>query len=240
MSDEFIRSKLLLGEASIEKLKNKKVAVFGIGGVGSYVVEALARTGIGSFALIDADKVDVSNINRQLIATHATVGMPKVLVCKNRILDINPKANVEAYEIFYKDGDDCPIDDCDYVVDAIDTVSAKISIIQKANEKSIKIISAMGAGNKLDPTQFRVSDIYETSNCPLCRVMRRELKKRDIQSLKVVYSIEAPIKPICLDEDMVNQGSVVKGKRQTPGSVSFVPSVCGLIIASEVIKDLIK
>lgn len=238
MNDKFVRSALLLGEDNIEKLKNKKVAIFGIGGVGSYVVEALSRMGIGKFILVDADKVDVSNINRQLIATNSTIGMPKVLVAKNRILDINPSAEVITYEIFYNGGDNIPLDSCDYIVDAIDTVSAKIALAKTAKEKSIKIISAMGAGNKLDPTRFEVSDIYKTVNCPLCRVMRRELRKLDIKNLKVVYSKEEPIKPVCVNSTN-NTESVVKCKRQTPGSVSFVPSVCGLIIASEVIKDLI-
>lgn len=238
MFESFIRSALLIGEENIKSLTNKKVAIFGIGGVGSYVVEALARMGIGKFVLVDADKVEISNINRQIIAANSTIGMPKVLASKNRILDINPCASVKTYELFYDGKDNSPLDSCDYIVDAIDTVSSKVALIKGAKEKSIKIISAMSAGNKLDPTKFEVSDIYKTTNCPLCRVMRRELKKQNIQSLKVVYSKEDPIKPFCIN-GFNDDDSALKNKKQIIGSVSFVPSVCGLIIASEVIKDLI-
>ena len=224
MLEQFSRTELVIGKSSIEKLQKSKVAIFGIGGVGSYVVEALARIGIGNFILVDNDEVSISNINRQIIATHNTIGMPKVEVAKNRILEINPHANIEIYKEFFMPDTQGIIDNTvDYIVDAIDTVTAKIELIVRANNAGIPIISCMGTGNKLDATKFEVTDIYKTSVCPLAKVMRKELKGRGIDKLKVVYSKEEPI----------NKNTIV-------GSVSFVPSVAGLIIAGEVVKDLIE
>ena len=237
LKEELVRSAMLLGEENINKLLGSKVAIFGIGGVGSFVTEALARGGIGSFALIDDDVVSTSNINRQLIATSQTIGKPKVLLSKERIESINKDAKVEVYQRLYLQGETLDfIKDCDYIVDAIDTVSSKISLVMEAKKMGIKIISCMGTGNKLDPTQFEVADIFKTSVCPLCRVMRRELKARGIKNLKVLYSKEEPLKPLNFEEESVSSHK----KRQTPGSVSFVPPVAGMIIASEVIKDLIR
>lgn len=219
------RTELVIGKENIDKLNKTKIAVFGIGGVGSYVVEALARAGLGEFVLVDKDMVDVTNINRQIIATTKTIGMPKVEIAKNRILEINPQAKVAIYqEFFMPDSRELLDDSIDYVVDCIDTVTAKIELVQRAKKLHIPIISAMGTGNKLDPTKFEVTDIYKTSVCPLAKIMRKELKNRKIDKLKVVYSKEEPIK---------NEKSVI-------GSVSFVPSVAGLIIAGEVVKDVIK
>lgn len=231
----FIRSEILLGEGSTEKLNKAKVIIFGVGGVGSYVVEALARGGVGSITVVDNDDVAESNINRQLIAMASTVGQDKVEVARKRILDINPDCKVTAIKEFVtKDNTDIfNLDRYDYIVDAIDTVSAKIALAVEANAKGIPMISSMGTGNKLDGTRFEVSDIYKTSVCPLARVMRYELKKRGVKKLKVVYSKEEPISPIKIE----NENSA---KRQTPGSVPFVPGVAGLIIAGEVIKDLVK
>lgn len=234
MENQFSRTELMLGKNAIDKLKASRVAVFGIGGVGGYVVEALARAGVGNFDLIDNDVVSISNINRQIIATLDTIGLPKVEVMKNRILSINKDANINVYQCFYLPSIEHLFDfsKYDYVVDAVDTVTAKISIIMKAKENNVKVISSMGTGNKLDPTKFEISDIYKTSVCPLAKVMRHELKKRGIKSLKVLYSKELPVE---LSETLTaDNGKVV------PGSVSFVPSVAGLIIAGEVIKDLIK
>ncbi|MDQ5983210.1 MAG: tRNA threonylcarbamoyladenosine dehydratase [Eubacteriales bacterium SKADARSKE-1] len=232
--DQFIRTQMLLKEENMKKFKNSCVAVFGIGGVGSYVVEGLARCGIGSFILVDKDIIELSNINRQIIATHKTLGKPKVEVARDRIFDINPNANVIVHKIFYSKNTGIDIlTNCNYVVDAIDTVSSKLDLIEECEKLKIPLISSMGTGNKLDPTQFIVTDIYKTSVCPLCRVLRHELKKKNIKKLKVVFSKEDPIKPLDLD---VNSKTT---RRQTPGSISFVPSVAGLIIASEVIKDLI-
>lgn len=237
MREEVIRTTMLIGEENINRLKNAKVAVFGIGGVGSYVVEALARSFIGSFILVDDDVVSLSNINRQLIATHDTVGMKKVLIAKERIESINPDAKVEFSDEMYLPGNSLDfLDDVDYIVDAIDTVSSKISLIVESKKRNIKIISCMGTGNKINPMQLEVNDIFKTSTCPLCRVMRRELKARNIKNLKVVYSKEQPIKPLSINENSKSKHV----KRQTVGSTSFVPSVAGLIIASEVVKDLIN
>lgn len=228
---EFIREELIIGKENVEKLKNKKVAVFGVGGVGSYVVEGLARAGISNFVLIDNDDVALSNINRQLIALHSTVGYAKVDVAKNRILDINPNAKVDARKEFYnKDTNNCIDGSIDYIVDAIDTVSSKLDLIEQAKALNIPIISCMGTGNKLDATRFEIADISKTSVCPLAKVMRKELKNRGIKNVKVLYSKEEPIKAVADDTN---------GKH-APGSISFVPSVAGLIIAGEVIKDLIK
>ena len=233
MLDQFSRTELLLGKAAVEHLSTCRVAVFGIGGVGGYVCEALARSGVGAFDLIDNDKVCLSNINRQIIATTKTVGEYKTDVMKDRILDINPDAEVNAYKCFFlpENASDFPFDKYDYVVDAIDTVTAKIELVMQCQKTGVPIISSMGAGNKLDPTQFRVADIYKTKMDPLAKVMRRELKKRGVTKLKVVYSEEEPISP-AESEPQSN------GRRSTPGSTAFVPSVAGLIIASEVIKDL--
>lgn len=232
---EFNRTKLLIGSDAIESLKKSRVAIFGVGGVGGYVAEALSRSGIGRLDLFDNDTVSISNINRQIIALHSTVGKPKVEVMKQRILDINPDADIRCHQVFYlpENADDYNLGDYDYIVDAIDTVSAKIELIVRAKQRCVPIISSMGAGNKLDPTMFEVSDIYLTSVCPLARVMRRELKSRNIDGLKVVYSREKAIKP---DNPEID----AETNKVTPGSISFVPSVAGLIIAGEVIKDLIK
>ena len=225
---------MLIGEEGLKKLLSSHVCVFGVGGVGGYVVEALARSGVGKLDLVDADTVCESNINRQIIATHKTLGMYKVDAEKERILEINPGCEVNVYRMFYLPENSGQIDISvyDYVVDAVDTVSAKIEIIKKAKEAGVPVLSCMGAANKLDPTAFRVTDISKTSVCPLARVMRRELKKRGIDSLKVVYSQEQAITPLQLEEAESN-------KRVTPASIAFVPSVAGLIAAGEVIKDLI-
>ncbi len=233
MNDEswFCRTELLLGSGSVDKLKNEKVAIFGLGGVGSFVAEGLARAGIGNFILIDRDKVSLSNINRQLIATQATIGKYKVDIEKERILSINPEANIEVFPEFFMPGNSKILNESiTYIVDAIDTVTAKIELVLQAKQLNIPIISSMGTGNKLDPTKFEITDIYKTSVCPLAKVMRKELKSRGISKLKVLYSKEEPLKTGLFDEN---------GK-QIPGSVSFVPSVAGLIIAGEVIKDLLK
>lgn len=229
--EQFSRTELLIGKENLEKLKNSKVAIFGIGGVGSFVLEALTRAGIGNFILVDKDNVDLSNLNRQIIATRKTVGKPKVEVAKERILEINPNAEVEIYKEFFMPETEGILDSTiSYVVDAIDTVTAKIELVKRAQELNIPIISSMGTGNKLDPTKFEVSDIYKTSVCPLAKVMRKELKARRIKKLKVVYSKELPIK-VARNEEVI---------KQIPGSISFVPSVAGLIIAGEVIKDIIN
>lgn len=234
MSNQFSRTELLIGKENIVKLHNAKVAVFGIGGVGSFVVEALARSGIGNFILVDNDIISETNLNRQLIATQKTLGQAKVEVARDRILEINPNANVKIYkEFFIPTSDDNILEsDISYIIDAIDTVTAKIELVVRANKLNIPIISSMGTGNKLDPTKFEVSDIYKTSVCPLAKVMRKELKQRNIKNLKVVYSKEDPIK---LEKEYFTEG-----KKQVPGSIAFVPSVAGLIIAGEVIKDIIK
>jgi tRNA A37 threonylcarbamoyladenosine dehydratase len=234
MLHPFSRTELLIGSEALNILKNKKVAICGVGGVGSFVAEGLIRSNIGRFVLVDDDTVCLTNINRQIHATYKTVGRPKVEVMRERMLDINPNAEVAAIRQFitYDNVDGIISDDLDYVVDAVDTVSAKIALVLACKQKNIPIISCMGAGNKLDPTAFKIADIYNTSICPLAKVMRSELKKRGIGHLKVLYSTEPPIKP---------QGSIEEdsNKRQIPGSISFVPSVAGLIIAGEVIKDLI-
>lgn len=235
MSEEFSRTELLIGKDAVEKLKNKKVAVFGVGGVGSYVVEGLARCGVGKLILVDNDDVALSNINRQIIATHSTIGRAKVEVAKERVLDINPCAEVQIYKQFFMPETDGIIDESiDYIVDAVDTVTAKIELVMRANRLNIPIISSMGTGNKLDPMRFEITDIYKTSVCPLAKVMRKELKERNIKKLKVIYSKEEPIKKENSNEENVNS------KKKIPASISFVPSVAGLMIASEVIKDMIK
>ncbi len=230
---KFIRSEMLFTKEGFQKLKDKRIAIFGIGGVGGYVVEALARSGIQNFDLIDNDVVSESNINRQIIATNFTIGKDKVEVAKERILSINEKCIVNTYKTFFLPENSSQFDftKYDYVVDCIDTVSGKIEIVVKANNEGCRVISCMGTGNKMDPTRFEVSDIYKTSVCPLAKVMRKELKNRNIKKLKVVYSKEEPMKVINVGED---------GRRAIPGSNAFTPSVAGLIIAGEVIKDLLR
>ena len=239
MLNQFSRTELLVGKEGIEKLQNSKVAIFGIGGVGSFVVEGLARVGIGNFILVDNDIVSLTNINRQLIATHDTIGKTKVEVAKERILAINPGAKVEiCQEFFMPDSEGILDNTINYIVDAIDTVTAKIELVVRANKLNIPIISCMGTGNKLDPTKFEITDIYKTSVCPLAKVMRKELKARGIEHLKVLYSKEVPIAIYELREaeEYETKGTT---HHKVPGSISFVPSVAGLIIASEVIKDII-
>lgn len=232
MQEAFSRTGVLLGEEAMNKLATKRVAVFGVGGVGGYVVEALVRSGIGAIDIIDNDQVAVSNLNRQIIATLDTIGMDKVDAMANRIHQINPECKVTKHKCFYlpENRSEFDFSQYDYIVDAVDTVTAKIDLVVQAGEVAKPIISSMGAGNKLDPTAFMVADIYDTSVCPLAKVMRRELKKRGIGSLKVVYSKEEPIKP--------TEAIVDGDRRGVPGSTAFVPSVVGLIIASEIIKDL--
>lgn len=231
MPNEFSRTELLFGKETMNRLQQKRVAVFGIGGVGGHVAEALARSGIGALDLIDKDTVDLTNLNRQIVALHSTIGRDKVDVMKERILDINPNCQVETYRCFYlpETKDLFDFKQYDYIVDAVDTVTAKIQLVLEAKEYNIPIISSMGAGNKLNPAAFEVADIYKTSVCPLAKVMRRELKKRDVAHLKVVYSKEEAIKP-----------TFEQGEEVVPGSNAFVPSVAGLILASEVVKDLAK
>jgi len=237
MLEQFTRTELLIGKEAIEKLNNAKVAVFGVGGVGSFVVEGLVRAGIQNFVIVDNDIVDITNLNRQIIATHNTIGKDKVEVSKERILSINPDAKVEIYKEFFEpENTTINIDNSiSYIVDAIDTVTAKIDLVIRANDLNIPIISCMGTGNKLDPTQFEITDIYKTSVCPLAKVMRRELKNRGIEKLKVLYSKE---EPIIIPRKIDCSGGVCTIKKQVPGSISFVPSVAGLIIAGEVIKDI--
>ena len=224
MENQFSRTEQLIGKQAVEKLQKAKVAIFGIGGVGSYVVEGLARCGIGNFVLVDRDVVDVTNLNRQIIATHKTIGKPKVEASKERILEIHPEAKVQIFqEFFLPESPEILNETIDYVVDCVDTVTAKIELVVRAKKWNISIISSMGTGNKLDPTKFEVADIYETSVCPLAKVMRKELKARKIEKLKVVYSKEEPMK-----------------QEGNPASIAFVPSVAGLIMAGEVVKDLIK
>lgn len=236
--NQFIRTEMLLGNTAMEKLKNAHVAVFGIGGVGGYVVEALARSGIGSFTLVDNDKVAESNLNRQIIATKNTIGSEKVLVMKERILSVHPQAVVKTYNCFYlpEIATEFDFSQFSYVVDAIDTVTAKIDLVLQAKKAGVPVISCMGTGNKLDPTRLMVADIYQTSVCPLAKVMRRELRKRDVKELKVVYSEEEPREP----ESALLSEKEKEGRRAVPGSTAFVPPAAGLIIAAEVVKDLTK
>lgn len=250
MLNQFSRTQLLLGAEAMEALHNKRVAVFGIGGVGGYVCEALVRSGIGAFDLIDDDKVCLTNLNRQIIATRKTVGQYKVDVMRDRMLDINPDVKINTYKCFFlpENADDFPFSEYDYVVDAVDTVTAKIELIMRAQKEGVPIISAMGAGNKLDAGKFKVADIYDTKVCPLARVMRRELKKRNVKKLKVVYSEEEPIRPIedmsisCRTHCICPPGAAHKctERRDIPGSTAFVPAVAGLMIAGEIVKDLCK
>ncbi len=231
--EEFSRTAYVFGEDAIEKLKNARVAVFGVGGVGGYICEALCRAGVGHIDIFDRDTVSVSNINRQIIALHSTVGRPKVEVMKERMLDINPECGINAYNIFYfpENADEYDLSRYNYIADAVDTVSAKLEIATRAYKLGVPVISAMGAGNKTDPTRFEVADINDTSVCPLARVMRRELKARGVKQYKVVYSKEEPRKSGVTDPE---SGKAI------PGSLSFVPSAMGLIMAGEIVKDIIK
>ena len=250
MLNQFSRTELLIGKEGIEKLENSKVAIFGIGGVGSFVTEGLVRAGVGNFVLVDDDKVCLTNLNRQIIATRKTIGKYKVDVMKERILEINPNANVETYKEFYMpDSKEKILDESiTYVVDAIDTVTAKLELVTNCDKLNIPIISAMGTGNKLNPMAFEITDIYKTSVCPLAKVMRKELKKRNIKKLKVLYSKEEPIKPSESEENTCKTNCICPPgtkrkcsvKKQIPGSISFVPTVAGLIISGEVIKDIIN
>ena len=248
MLDQFSRTQLLLGADAMESLNSKRVAVFGIGGVGGYVCEALVRSGIGAFDLIDDDKVCLTNLNRQIIATRKTLGKYKVEVMRDRMLEINPDAKIEIHKCFFlpENADDFAFSEYDYIVDAVDTVTAKIELIMRAQKEGVPIISAMGAGNKLDAGRLKIADIYDTKICPLARVMRRELKKRNVKKLKVVYSDEQPIRPLedmsisCRTDSICSPEVQDKhtGRRAIPGSTAFVPAVAGLLIAGEIVKDL--
>ena len=248
MLNQFSRTQLLLGPDAMESLYSKKVAIFGIGGVGGYVCEALVRSGIGAFDLIDDDKVCLTNLNRQIIATRKTVGKYKAEVMRDRMLEINPDANIDIHKCFFlpENADDFPFSEYDYIVDAVDTVTAKIELIMRAGREGVPIISAMGAGNKMDAGRLKVADIYDTKICPLARVMRRELKKRNVKKLKVVYSDEQPIRPIedmsisCRTHCICPPGAKHKctERRDIPGSTAFVPAVAGLLIAGEIVKNL--
>ena len=248
MYEGFSREERLIGKENVEKLNKSKVAVFGIGGVGSFVVEGLARAGIGKFLLVDNDTVDITNINRQIHANITTVGKNKVDVMKERILSINPEAEVDVSTEFFMPGSKLVDNSLDYIVDAIDTVTGKIELVCRANELNIPIISAMGTGNKLDPSRFEITDIYKTSVCPLAKVMRKELRKRNVKKLKVIYSKEEPIIPdeysqsSCKTNCICPPGTKRKCaiRNQVPGSISFVPSVAGLMIAGEIVKDIAK
>lgn len=248
MLNQFSRTQLLLGEDAIRRMSSARVAVFGIGGVGGYVCEALVRSGVGAFDLIDDDKVCLTNLNRQIIATRKTIGKYKVDVMKERMLEINPDADIRVHKCFFlpENEDEFDFSEYDYVVDAVDTVTAKLSLIMKAKSAGVPVISSMGAGNKLDPGRFKIADIYETSVCPLARVMRRELKKRNIKDLKVVYSDEPAVTPIedmsisCRTNCVCPPGAAHKctERRAIPGSTAYVPAVAGLMLAGEIVKDL--
>lgn len=237
MKEQFRRTELLIGQEAITQLAHSRVAVFGVGGVGGYVCEALVRSGVGSFDLIDHDTVSITNLNRQIIATQDTIGKSKVEVMKERMLSINPEAEIRIWETFFlpENEDDFPFSEYDYVVDAVDTVTAKIALVLKAQEAGVPIISSMGAGNKMNPAGFQVADIYKTKVCPLAKVMRKELKQRGVKHLKVVYSEEMPLTP-----QQVEEAEQVSGRRSIPGSMAFVPSAAGLVLAGEVVKDLIS
>jgi tRNA A37 threonylcarbamoyladenosine dehydratase len=249
MLNEFSRTELLIGKQAMQKLGKSRVAICGIGGVGSFAAEALTRAGVGKLVLIDDDSICLTNLNRQIHATHKTVGQPKVEAMRERIQAINPRAEVETFKCFYaKDNsDDLVREDYDYIIDAIDTVTSKIELVVKAYQKNINIISSMGAGNKLDPSRLEIDDIYNTAVCPLAKVMRKELRARGIPALKVVYSREEPLKPIPGKVSNCNEGCIYPPepaqpgtiRRQTPGSISFVPSVAGLLMAGQVVRDLI-
>ena len=249
MLNQFSRTELVIGKEGVEKLNNAKVAIFGLGGVGSFVLEGLVRAGIGNFVLIDDDKICLTNLNRQILATRKTVGQAKVEVAKQRILDINPNANVEIHQEFFMPETEGILDNSiDYIVDCIDTVTAKIELVVRAEKLNIPIISCMGTGNKLDPTRFEVTDIYKTSICPLAKVMRKELRNRGIKKLKVVYSKEEPVRLNETTENSCKHNCICPPgtkrkctiRNQVPGSISFVPSVAGLIIAGEVVKEILN
>lgn len=249
MLNQFSRTELVIGKEGLEKLSNAKVAIFGLGGVGSFVLEGLVRAGVGNFVLIDDDRICLTNLNRQILATRKTVGQPKVEVAKQRILDINPDANVEIHQEFFLPETEGILDNSiDYIVDCIDTVTAKIELVVRADKLNIPIISCMGTGNKLDPTRFEVTDIYKTSVCPLAKVMRKELRSRGIKKLKVVYSKEEPVRLNETTENSCKHNCICPPgtkrkctiRNQVPGSVSFVPSVAGLIIAGEVVKSILN
>lgn len=239
MLDQFSRTELLLGREGMERLARARVAVFGLGGVGGYTVEALVRSGVGTLDLVDSDRVSLTNLNRQILATHRTLGRYKADAARERALEINPEAVVHARRVFYGPDTAGAFDfsQYDYVVDAIDTVTGKLALIQQALEAGTRVISCMGAGNKLDPAAFRVADIYETSVCPLARVMRKELKRRGVRKLKVVYSRELPRNP---EGELYQQSLEGEVRRQVPGSAAFVPAAAGLILAGEVVRDLCK
>jgi tRNA A37 threonylcarbamoyladenosine dehydratase len=248
MLNQFSRTQLLIGADAIKKLSESRVAVFGIGGVGGYVCEALVRSGVGHFDLIDDDKVCLTNLNRQILATRKTVGKYKAEVMAERMLEINPEADIRIHKCFFlpENADDFPFDEYDYVIDAVDTVTAKLELIMRCKEKNVPVISAMGAGNKLDAGRMKIADIYDTSVCPLARVMRHELRKRGVKELKVVYSDEQPIRPLedmsisCRSHCICPPGAQHKctERRDIPGSTAFVPAVAGLLIAGEAVKDL--
>lgn len=249
MENAFTRTEMVLGRDALTALSEKKVAIFGVGGVGGYVCEALVRSGVGHFVLVDKDEVSLTNLNRQIIALHSTIGRAKVDVMKERMLDINPEADIDARRCFFlpENQDEFNFAEYDYVVDAVDTVTAKIAIIMKAKEAGVPVISAMGAGNKMDPSRFQVTDIFKTTMCPLAKVMRHEMKKRGVKKLKVVYSDELPRTPLFdpdeeADAEMGKSDGFISGKfrKKAPGSLAFVPSVAGLLLASEVIKDMTK
>ena len=249
MLNQFSRTELVIGKEGLEKLSNAKVAIFGLGGVGSFVLEGLVRAGVGNFVLIDDDRICLTNLNRQILATRKTVGQPKVEVAKQRILDINPDANVEIHQEFFMPETEGILDNSiDYIVDCIDTVTAKIELVVRADKLNIPIISCMGTGNKLDPTRFEVTDIYKTSVCPLAKVMRKELRSGGIKKLKVVYSKEEPVRLNETTENSCKHNCICPPgtkrkctiRNQVPGSVSFVPSVAGLIIAGEVVKSILN
>ena len=243
MREQFVRTEALIGKDAMEKLQRSRVAVFGLGGVGGYVCEALVRSGIGHFDLIDHDKVSITNLNRQIIATHATIGLDKADVVKERMLSINPDAEIRLYKAFFlpENADEFPFKEYEYVVDAVDTVTAKIELVLRSQSAGVPVISSMGTGNKLDPGKLRIADIYETKVCPLARVMRRELRKRDVNALKVVYSEEIPVRPAD-DEKSLLMGEVPAGstRRDIPGSTAFVPAAAGLMIASEIVRDICR
>lgn len=238
MTDRFSRTEMLLGSDAMEKLRNARVAVFGLGGVGGYIVEALARSGVGALDIIDNDTVSITNLNRQIVAVEETVGMPKKEAAKMRIMQINPDCKVTAYNTFYmpENSSDFDFAQYDYIADAIDTVTAKIELVMNANKCGTPIICSMGTGNKLNPAELEVADIYKTSVCPLARIMRYELKRRGIKKLKVVYSKEMPIVPTGAAAEKCRAEST--GKKNVPGSTAFVPAVAGMIIASEIVKDI--
>ena len=250
MLNQFSRTELVLGKEAMKILQKSRVAVFGVGGVGGYAVEALVRSGVGAIDLIDDDKVCLTNLNRQIIATRKTVGKDKVEVMKERILEINPEATVKTYKCFFlpENAEQLPFEEFDYIIDAVDTVTAKIELVMKARENHVPIISCMGAGNKLDGSLFKVADLYKTKVCPLAKVMRRELKKRGIKKLKVVYSEEQPMKPLedmsisCRTHCVCPPGAERKctQRRAIPGSTAFVPAIAGLLMGGEVIQDLVK